>query len=319
MAKRRGARDDDRFVERLGLDLPLGLWYRRPRRRPERAAPKIECSGDIPSISFLVSTSTYGVVSFSGARASLIESPRWSYGLARLASDWIVFGADGHRGRLEILKTDQPGCPKSLAYGLPPRIHQIEVLGDDLLLTDPYNNRLLVYDLDGHHRARYWRTGTTSIYPAGKAVAGRSSPNYAHFNSVFTADGAVYVIAHNDFNRSCRLSELWILTPTFEVAERRSLGQANCHNYFRSDEMEVFLASNAGQVFVNGEIAADLAPQYLRGLAVSREAVLVGGSQKSQRPERARGAGHVTVFSRSMVKLGEIRIAGTQIHDIRLA
>ena len=58
------------------------------------------------------------------------------------------------------------------------------------------------------------------------------------------------------------------------------------------------------------------ADSFLRGLAVTEDLVLVGGSELARRPDRRIGTGVIFILSHGFDLLGEIELPGA-VHEIR--
>lgn len=310
-------REDDWIVESTWLDFPIGLissWTHRSAA-PLTTIP-VEISGELPRIELLVTTSAFGSLIFSDGRFRHIGNARWSYGAVRHHDRWFVFEQTGQRGRLVEFDCFARNTPRIALWGLPARIHQIGTTSERLLLTDSYNNRILSWRTDGSSTSAFWRRRVDQYFPAGPALRGRPSGNYAHFNSVTNCESTTFVIAHNDYERSGKLSELWVLDREMKVLDRRSLGFANCHNFFTDGANELFLASHDGHVVLNGSPVCTPG-YYLRGLSVSDDFIVIGGSDRLDRIHRGHGVGRLVILTRHFEWVAEITLRSTQIHEIR--
>ncbi len=212
------------------------------------------------------------------------------YGITRLDDSLLVFeNAAGH-GRilgLDLTHDLRVGAARLVHRGLSPGCHQIDVVDGRLLIADAYNNRILALDL-ATHRA-------TSHYPLGRLAEGRSSPNYAHMNSIYRHDGRFFVVCHNESAKTGRFSEILVLTPGFEVTERIETPSRSAHNvaahrgtFYHCDSLSNGLRADDELVFVGNH--------FTRGLSISDDYILVGGSEYARREDREKVPGYLYVL-----------------------
>ena len=285
-----------------------------------------ECNvqGQLPILDILVSTSALGLIVRRGERWFRSECPIWTYGLAKSDAGWIVGEQDEHTGSLTLVHLPVPDGAAvqrlesvCVATGLPRGLHQMDRIGLDIVATDTYNNRLLVYGL------RRLEPGQRldlrlEISPTGYLTNGRSSHNYMHYNSIFGTAGAVYLVAHNDVKRTGKASQLVVLDAECEVLAAPPLAGVNCHNvYVDAQGNFTYLASSAGTVYQAGVPVFSRPGLFLRGLARSHACWVVGAS-KFDRSAFGRGHSYLFFLSSEWELMGEATIPGTQLHDLRL-
>jgi len=291
--------------------MPLGI------ERP------VNVKGEVPS-GFLTATSSAGLIHFREGQPQRLLDGSWYFGLTSDGASWYAFERTGLHGRVVRFRLDGDERVRTAVWGLPWSIHQIDIVRERLLVMDARHNRVLGYAMTGLNRPRAWVRTTLRALPAGSLRAGRDSPNYAHFNSIFATVDDVYLIAHNAWRFTGRESELFTLDHDLNLRDVRSLGGRNCHNYCRfpygSGEQEVFLRSDAGEIVVDGDVAYKC-QSFLRGLAVGRECRLVGTSGHRNAQQRASGEtgnGRVLVFDPAWTLVGTITVPLTQLFDVRL-
>jgi hypothetical protein len=284
--------------------------------------------GELPPFAFMVSTSRHGLLLFDRGRLTrLLDGD--CYGLTRRGPCWYAY--QGRRGHGRIVRFRLQDCAarsrqvvlRGLNYG----IHQVDFVGERLVLVDTLKNRLLVYDDVDRLRGASWQRWSRQVYPTGiREVADyrrdrlgcdRDSPHYRHFNSVFARGDEVYLVAHNRSRSSGRRSELYVLDAELAPLQVRDLRTAEVHNYWTDGNRELVCGSAKGTLRADGVDVAQLGG-YTRGLSVGPEHVLVGGSQHAaQREGRDGGEGQVHALDRSFRVLGRLVIPGTQVHEVR--
>ena len=111
-----------------------------------------------------------------------------------------------------------------LIEALSPGCHQIDFLGNELFVTDTYNNRILIYDSKG--------VMLDEFYPIGKLENGRKSKNYGHINSIYSNDGIIYLLCHNETKKTGRKSEvLKVKRENFQLIDRKTVEASSANSY----------------------------------------------------------------------------------------
>jgi hypothetical protein len=300
-------------------------------RSPVRARPKRVAehrSGPFPAVSFLVATSTHGVVLYEREQFIRIV-PGNCYGITRCGDWWMAFQRQGDFGRVVRFQVvgRRARHLQTVLYGLNYGIHQLDFVGDRLIVVDTLKNRLLVYDGAARLRRASWRRWTCQVYPIGvrevadfrwdRLACRRDATTYRHFNSVFQHDGRLHVVAHNRTVESGRRSQLYVLDDGFTVLEVRDLNAADVHNYWTDGTRELYCASAKGTVRLDGADAVALGG-YTRGLSVASDLLLVGSSRfEPERRAREQGDGCVHAIAPDLTALGHVTLPRTQIHEIR--
>jgi hypothetical protein len=234
------------------------------------------------------------------------------YGLAsnRDPRRWYVFQRVPESfGRL--LKVDlKDGTARTLAGFLSTGVHQVDVVDGRLIVMDTYNNGIVHYSDRGR---RVW-----AVYPSGPVTDGRASPNYRHFNSLFAAPDAVYVVAHNQSARTGMNSEIFVLDRSWRPLRVIPTESGSAHNVAEIDGVLWHCDSRGGSLVAGREAVFQEPGLFTRGLAVNRTHVLVGGSQITEREHRGRTDGEVIVLDRTFEPLGRLRFPGSGgIQEIR--
>lgn len=234
------------------------------------------------------------------------------YGISAAAGSphWYVFQRiPGSFGR--ILRIDPAnGTAASLVRFMSTGVHQIDWVNGRLAVMDTYNNRIALYDFRGRRRR--------SVYPCGPVENGRASANYKHFNSVFAAEGTVYVVAHNQSAATGMNSEIFVLDPGWRVLRVIPTESGSAHNVAEIEDELWHLDSRGGSLVKGGEPVYREPGLFTRGLAVNRDHVLIGGSELAYREERGNTDGQVVVMSKRFEPLGRLRFVGSGgVQEIR--
>ncbi len=184
------------------------------------------------------------------------------------------------------------------------KIHQIDRFEKFLYLCDTYENRLLVMNL----KTRWAR----KIYPAGKLKNGRSSSNYCHFNSVFVVGDVVYLLAHNETVKTGKKSTIYCLDKkSLEVLDIIETSGTNAHNIVFYQGEIMYCDSMKGAI-IHGEKVLFQDERYMaRGLSVTDDYIVVGGSEFAKREKRSAINGIMFFLNKkgecvSTIELGEI-------------
>jgi hypothetical protein len=292
-------------------------WINRARGRPSLPqtcadATPGECTGTpTPPLLFSARRGLYLV---ENARVRRLLRGRY-FGLTRREERWFVFQCvhplfgqllsfELSNGRLRDLHVE--------ILHLSPGVHQVDFLGDALLVTDTETNCLRLFE---RHRSA-WRLGRT-VYPRGRLHAGSKSSNYLHLNSVIADGTSVLALCHNHTHRTGRPSEILLLDAELACTSSRAIDASCAHNIAAFDGSIAFCDSMRGDI-VLGDRRIALGP-FTRGLAVGREQVVVGGSEFASRVMRADTAGFLYVLDRQGVPQGTTHMPEVGgVYDIRL-
>ena len=214
--------------------------------------------------------------------------------------EWMIFQRIP-RSFGRILTIDlSSGEALAVAGFLSTGVHQMDRVNGRLAVIDTYNNRVSLYDSRGKC--------VRSIYPCGPVQNGRDSANYRHFNSIFTAGGSIYLVAHNQTAKTGRASEIFVLDPDWRFRRKIPTKSGSAHNVVELQGKLWHCDSGGGGLVVGDEPVYRMPGLFTRGLAVNRDYVLVGGSQLAGRDDREATDGQVIVLSRSLELRARIRL-----------
>lgn len=280
------------FFKGLGfLPLPIvqqvDAWVYQLRSRllprPIKEVVEFEADGKVPG-RLMVATAS-GLVIFDGNVCYRIMGG-FFFGLTHYNDRWYAFRKLSNWSGQVISFTLDSLCVDDLRCeltGLSPRIHQIDVFNDHLYMMDTYNNRLLVYSLNGAKPG-----APIKVYPAGKATD-RSDPNYVHMNSVLVTNDRIYLVYHNLSRDTGRNSAVAMLNHKYELLESMLLDARCAHNVAIWNGKFLCCSSQDGTLSIDG-YQLQLG-DWSRGIALFEDECVVGGSQRAKREERSRGHG----------------------------
>lgn len=180
--------------------------------------------------------------------------------------------------------------------------HQMDLIDGQLYLTDTYNQRLLIIALDG--------TLVDTIYPLGRLE--REAPNdYAHINSLLAVGDSFCLLKHNNSLKSGLNSEIAVFNRQWQPMETIALEGQGCHNLaLLEDGNLVSCGSMAGEIIGPGLSPIKICDRMTRGLSVSEDQVVVGGSAMLSRDMRDQASGEVYFLNRDFRQLGPANIPG---------
>lgn len=238
------------------------------------------------------------------------------YGITERQGRWYIYSFDTSTyGRLlsfRILNNTLSDLREELR-AIPPEIHQIDWLGDALLMTDTSNNRLTSYEIRNGKLTR-----PRHYYPAGRLKNGRQSDNYRHINSVYCDNTRILVVCHNDTRRTGRPSEIMILNHAFQVQTTIVLEGGCAHNVIPFRDSFIYCDSLGGAV----DLAGTRIPvgHFPRGLAMNTSVAFVGTSAFANRAARDSTSSRIHAISLDTNSvLGEIAIPNMgSVYEVRL-
>lgn len=294
------------------LDLPAhAAWAlalaRSPRRalralRDRRADPaRFLRPGPVPGEALgrpprarVLFTTDEGLFEYDPARGCRRLLAGHCYGLTRSADTWIVTRTDrtdhaslhdvaDRRLRTTHLFAFELGAAgacsaRSVLWGIPGEVHQIDVVGDRLCFPFVAGDLLLSAPLRG------LLAGPAPRSPLALRPARIGAPGCTHVNSLFfdRAAARLWLVAHNDSKSTGRTSELLREAEPGRF-ERIPTPATSAHNVYAAGEDWVMLDSGGGRVLSNrGELHS--CGRWLRGLCVGPDFLLIGASDVE--PER---------------------------------
>lgn len=268
----------------------------------------------------LVATSSRGLLLYYHGKIFQLFDCKGFYGITKDNDVWYAFHKTGWHGRIirfKILNHGVCDC-EVVIYGLSRGVHQIDIVNDQLMIADTYNNRIVVFDHYRKIKNAFWRDVCPRVYyPNGRLCKGRKSENYNHFNSIFAADNRIFVVAHNETYKTGKYSELYILDSKLNKVRTISLQGSNCHNYFRTLENEGYCKSLEGTIVINNEEKFDV-KMFTRGLSISRDLLVFGGSTiELVRQKRGHSDSKLFFCNKTREITTEVKLKKTQVNEIR--
>ena len=251
------------------------------------------------------------------------------YGLARSGETWIVTRTDrtdhdclreveDRRARSTHLFAFELGpagarATRSVLWGIPGEVHQIDVVGDRLCFPFVAGDLLLSAPVAELLSAPAPRS-PFALRPARIGVEGCTHVNSIYFDP---AAARLWLVAHNDSKTTGRTSDL-LREGAAGRFERIPTAATSAHNVHAQGERWLVLDSGNGRV-LSSEGELHHCGRWLRGLCVGRDSLLVGASDVE--PERL--ARHTSDTELVELKLdgkfsGSVRFQGIgPINEIR--
>jgi len=257
---------------------------------------------------FIVSTANGLFLIEDGNLYELLEGN--FYGVTLWDNNIVAYKTYGHKGKIIQFpnngRFDGQKCD-SILFGLPHGCHQIDCLGDSLYITDTYNNRIIKFGLHDFQ--------ISNFYPLGILIQGRSSPNYAHLNSIFFYGEDAFIYCHNESTKTNRKSRILMADENFEKKGFLKTNSRNGHNvvffeghYYHCDSMGRSLKRDNEIVFQSAHLT--------RGLSITNEYIVVGGSDFAEREKRSQTKGYLYFLTHEFDLHYECALPGP-VHEIR--
>jgi hypothetical protein len=185
--------------------------------------------------------------------------------------------------------------------------HQVDFFGGSFYVVDTRGQRLLEFD-------EAWRLARPHqiLPPADEGTA-----DYAHMNSFFGWNDAIYVMLHN--SRRGQPSQILEFDRGFRERRRITLSASACHDIVRlEDGRLLFCESQKGRLSCDDGSSHPVDKLLTRGLAVGVDEIAVGSSLYGERLGRELLPGFVTFLDRSYRRIARIRLpaAPTQIRRL---
>ena len=194
---------------------------------------------------------------------------------------------------------------------LPRTIHQIDVIENELYVIDTLNS-VLKYSF-----APKGLQKVKKIQVNGSLKDGKNSPNYCHVNSIFHDGHNMYLMYHNTTSKTGKLSQIALFDTEFKERDILEVNGHDAHNISKWGDSLIYCDSGHRSL-VWGDRVVEV-DKMTRGLAISCDLVLLGGSAFAQRKDRQQTTGKIYFLStRSLELNGTMEIpASGQIQEIR--
>ena len=134
-------------------------------------------------------------------------------------------------------------------------------------------------------------------YPLGQLNNGRMSSNYGHINSIFLCESKVVALCHNETQKTNRRSQILILRDNFSVKQLIDTNSGSAHNVIPWDHSFLHCDSLNGSLKL-GDMDVFEASCFTRGLSVTRDNIILGGSEYAKRNVREYAKGYLFVLDR---------------------
>lgn len=225
------------------------------------------------------------------------------FGLTLLGTDLLVFQACGlpskpaRLGRIVRLRRsgDMLVGAEVLTRGLDTGCHQMDMIDGRLHVVDTYRQRLLRFSEDGQS----WEELAPISGGDGERLRG-DDPLYLHINSLLAAGDRRLLLLHGQWRKTGRLSEIAVCDAEWRVLERWPVAGRGCHDLALLEDGNLLVCdSEAGALVDLCGLRVKVSELMLRGLAVGKDGIAVGGSAWAERGMRGSSGGTVTFLNRS--------------------
>jgi hypothetical protein len=241
---------------------------------------------EVERIDVLATGHHYGTAPGEGAFTTMVRRDN-------LVSAYRIGGPDGR-----YCEADRFACRGDFDD-----IHQVAAWGDGLLVTNTGRNSL------DYVRFQHDREGSGPDDARRHFFHGHRH-DVNHVNSVFPCgDEQVLVLLNNKGAHPSEVAALsWDPERGFARTGTLTLEDMECHNVFADGDRLFTNASRSGD-FVALDLAAGREirrhrfPGYTKGLAVTREWVIVGYSDRAEREDRAHSRGYLAILERESLDL----------------
>jgi len=278
--------------------------FRRAKRSLERAVNEADYSEDrirltardLSGYSHVIATRLGLFVANAVSWKRIVKGS--FFGITVKNNDIYCFQACGrlratdNRGRIIRLSVrhERIETVDVLLRGLDDGCHQIDFIGEDLLIVDCYNGEIL--------EAQQATRITSTLRPLGKLPRQEAMSRY-HINSLTGhPDGTIWVLLHNNHHNA---SEIAVMSRTGTLLRRVSVNACAAHNIvLTGDNLEYLMCDSArGKVITgSGSVVAD-GMMLARGIALDDAICVIGDSAIAARDRRRFASGKIHFFQRS--------------------
>lgn len=277
---------------------------------------------NMPDIKFLVASSKYGLLLVEKNKAKTLVSSSITYGLTADKYDhWWLFCRNSNVGEIYSFKIEDGNATelRKRVSDISKGIHQIDFVGDDLYVPDPRLNRLLVFkdaadmlDYSSYKDAEWY-------YPVGeiKEEDYKADPNFKNFNSVYSYDDRIYIVAHNYSYHSGRYSQICELDKENKLLSTIDTDARCAHNYYRDENLSLVCDSFTGRLLNHNQPVLHT-DKFIRGISISDDYYILGGTGKAfDGKRRIMTDSDIYILDKNFNIISTLVVPGGQIRDIR--
>lgn len=203
-------------------------------------------------------------------------------------------------------------APAAIANGLDNQCHQIAVIDGLLCVVDTANQAIRRFTLDG---------GAVDVLrPLPPGLPGDASGAYLHINAIAKVGDRIAIMLHNGSARPLKNSELAWLDSSWKLVARDSLPGHSCHDIVE-DERGILWhsASMSGEIIGSDGTRVKITDAMMtRGIAFTKDAVIVGMSTFGPRHVRDELRGGLVILDRDLSRKTEISIHGAPTDIVAL-
>lgn len=276
--------------------------------------------GYMPDISLLVSTTSNGLLLVNKDSITRLIQADIFYGITKEAENWWVFGQLQDKGSIISFNIlDQKGYNLRVRVDhLEKAVHQIDFVGDELLVVETFKNWFITYRDAAKHDRMHARSDSASILtPKGLAV--RGTDNYCHLNSIYAYKDNIFVLGHNETYKTGKDSEIFVYDLEFRPRGTIATRTSCAHNYYEDSDGWLICDSAKGTLLKDGAPVFTCDDKsFTRGLSVADDYVVLGSSGISPARDHRRFLdGILYIMDREFNRIAKITIPKTQIMDIK--
>lgn len=178
------------------------------------------------------------------------------------------------------------------ADGLDNGCHQLDFIGDRLLILDTYLQRIATYRRDGG--------AIEYLQPVPLRPDGDWAQGYVHHNSILAYRDEIMLLFHNGADATGKPSEIAVFDPDWRLLRRTPLAGLGCHSLAVLEDGTVLsCGSMAGELIGTDGLKVKICDMMTRGLSVDDTQIVVGGSAFSERELRDEAGGAIVFLDRS--------------------
>lgn len=175
--------------------------------------------------------------------------------------------------------------------------HQLTATPDGrVMIANTSRNALTVLQPDGAYHHVWFDEYQWDRYSSGGEEG-------SHFNSVFWRNDRIWILAHNHRRGSYALE---VEDQTFKIVRRLDTLFRGCHNLWVTADDVLTLASLTGELrsMITGDVlwSSGDGTSMSRGLAVGKDHILIGDSDRASRVDRNMAGGGVYIVDRPTMK-----------------
>ena len=170
-------------------------------------------SEKIENITFLIATQSKGLLLYNNGEIIQLFNKKGFYGITKHNHLYFAFYKTGMHGNIISFKlqNNQAINVKVIIKGLSRGVHQIDFIGNNLYVTNTYDNSILIYNNANKKENIHWRNYNNIIFQMENYKMEENQVITTISTPSMNIEKKLYLIAHNETKKTKEKVNLYII------------------------------------------------------------------------------------------------------------